>query len=252
MPKKSSAISNRVIAIIAICVIIVVLSAIGFWYWKSPGTTEVAKIPAAKVTIPVKTQPVIDYSKITKDRELRDLMEKRKEEYGVGEGIDIIAKSDESLKIGGSIVPMQRIIDKIQLKIGDIIENDIGKEAGTEDKREFGIYVVQPGDNMWNVHFKFLRDYFTRKNVTLSPRSDEPNFRGYSSGVGKLLKFSENIVHIYNLKKQELDSDLNLIHPLSKLVIYNMDRIFALLDQIDYDNVDHIEFDGEMLWIPSE
>ncbi len=70
--------------------------------------------------------------------------------------------------------------------------------------------------------------------------------------MGKLLKFSENVVHIYNLKKQELDSDLNLIHPLSKLVIYNMDRIFALLDQIDYDNVDHIEFDGEMLWIPSE
>ncbi len=252
MPEKPGAISNRVIVIIVVCVVIVGLSVLGLWYWKSRGTTTVTKKPSTKVAVPIETQPVIDYNKLEKDRELKDLMDKRKEEYGVGEGIDSIVKSDESLKIGDSTVSMQKIMDKIQLKIGDIVEKNIAKEAITEDKKEFGIYVVQPGDNIWNVHFEFLKDYFARKEVTLSPRSDEPNSRGYSSGVGKLLKFSENVVYIYNLKKQDLDSDLNLIHPLSKLVIYNMAWIFALLDQIDYDNVDHIEFDGEMLWIPSE
>jgi hypothetical protein len=46
--------------------------------------------------------------------------------------------------------------------------------------------------------------------------------------------------------------DLNMIQPLSKLIIYNMDRIFALLEQIDFEKVDRIEFDGETLWLPAE
>ena len=75
---------------------------------------------------------------------------------------------------------------------------------------------------------------------------------GFSSGVGKVLKFSESMVHIYNLKEKTLDMNLNQIYPLNKIIVYNMDRVFALLDQIDYDNVNRIQFDGETLWIPAE
>jgi hypothetical protein len=35
-------------------------------------------------------------------------------------------------------------------------------------------------------------------------------------------------------------------------VVYNMDQIFKLLDLIDYERVNHIQFDGETLWIPSQ
>ena len=141
-----------------------------------------------------------------------------------------------------------------ELKVGDIVEKNIGTdEAGSATTiKEFGIYVVQPGDNIWNVHFSFLKSYFGNKNVPLSPLADEPKNRDTSSGVGKILKFSENIVYIYSIDKRALDIDLNMIHPQTKLVIYNMDRIFALLDQIDYERVDRIEFDGETLWVPAE
>jgi hypothetical protein len=31
-----------------------------------------------------------------------------------------------------------------------------------------------------------------------------------------------------------------------------MEQIFALLDLIDYEKVNRIQFDGETLWIPAE
>jgi len=253
MPKKTDSNPNKVIVVVAISAFVVVAVAIGVWQFTGRDTGK-RRVSPEKVSKPIEPQQVIDYGKMEEDDELRDLMTKRKEGLGVGEGIDIIAKSDESLKIGDSTVAMSEIMDKIQLKIGDIVEKDLSPaEADAQESiRDFGIYVVQPGDNIWNVHFRFLKDYFERKGVSLSPRSDEPDTRGLSSGVGKLLKFSENIVHIYNVEKRDLDIDINMIHPLTKLVIYNMDRIFALLDQIDYSKVDRIQFDGETLWLPAE
>lgn len=116
----------------------------------------------------------------------------------------------------------------------------------------YGIYIVRPGDNIWNIHFKFLKEYFANRQVALAPASDEPDPRGFSSGVGKILKFSENMVYIYNLKEKRLDVDLNLLKPLSKIVIFNMGEVFRLLDPIDYGRVSRIRFDGETLWIPAE
>jgi hypothetical protein len=253
MPKRTDSDPNKMILVIAISLLVVILAALGLWYAKGQ-KKDTAKTAPQNVSMPVKVQQVIDYSKIEKEGDLKDLMDQRKEDLGVGEGIDIIAKSDESLKIGDSTVPMSDIIEKIQLKIGDIVEKNIasGDSDPNQPIKDFGIYVVQPGDNIWDVHFRFLKDYFARKGISLSPNSDEPDTRGASSGVGKILKFSENIVHIYSVEKRSLDINLGMIHPLTKLVIYNMDRIFALLDQIDYNKVDLINFDGETLWVPAE
>ena len=225
-----------------------------------------------------------DLGKMEKDVEFKALMEKRKEEYGVDKGVDMVVTPDESIKIADSTIPMQEILDKIRLKEDGLIEKDImtgrratpkmdervdsgnlkergqasGKDtfendfADEKSKSIYGIYVVQTGDNIWNIHFEFLRDYFMKKGVTLALVSDEPNILGRSSGVGKLLKFSEKMVYIYNIKERKLDVDLNQIHPLSKIVVLNLGQAFSLLDQIDYKNVNHIEFDGETLWIPAE
>jgi len=245
--------SNKIIGIV-IVLVIVIAGAVGLKLWLKHDAEPVDQKVSPKIIVPIAPQPVIDYNKLEKDQELKDLMQNRKAKYGLEKGIDIITKSDESLKVGDTTVPMQEILDKIRLKTGDIIEKDIQSiQADSGDKiKEFGIYVVQPEDNIWNIHFKFLKDYFDDKGVSLSPIADEPNQVGSSSGVGKILKFSENTVQIYNIKKRELDIDLNLIVPLSKIVVYNMEQIFALLDLIDYKQVNSIQFDGETLWIPAE
>lgn len=66
--------------------------------------------------------------------------------------------------------------------------------------------------------------------------------------VGRILEFSET----YNLREQNLSVDLNMIHPLSKIVIFNLGQAFSMLSQIDYRNINEIRFDGETLWLPAE
>ncbi len=291
-----------------------------------------------KIRIRVKHPPVIDYNKLDQDQHLKALIDQRKEAFGIDKGVDLIVKSEESLKVGDITVPMQEILDKIHLKEGDIIEKDIPKDVraaipkqiqpdsskvlqteASPDKRViipkdvattvpkrvqpdtskalpkeasldkkaitpkadpallesdiktkihekqinsrpatilgqkvFGIHVVRAGENIWNLHFQILRDYFARRDLPVSINADEPISNGSSTGIGKLLKFSENLVYIYNLRERRLTTDLNLIQPLEKIVIYNMARVLELLDQIDFNNIDHIQFDGEVIWIPTE
>lgn len=181
-------------------------------------------------------------------------MADRKEQYQVGDGIDMLAQSDETVTIQGNRISMKDIQELIRQKTGELTEETIGpggQPVGAALEM-FGLYVVQPGDNIWNIHFHFLQDHLRKKQIDLSPLADEPNSKGYSSGIGKLLKFSENLVYIYNIKDQSLDDDLNIIEPYSKIIVYKMDTIFHLLDQIDANKIDRIRFDGDTLWIPPE
>ena len=231
---------------------------------------------------PTQTPKLIDFDKLQKDKVLQARMDKRKQAYGVEKGIDMVVKPDETIKVGDAIVPMREIEEQIRLKTGEIVENDIPsqntsqnasqnnsiltsedskhlseqinqfepkKELSDARTEEYGIYIVRPGDNIWNIHFRFLNGYFEKKGVTISSLADEPIKSGVSSGVGKLLKFSENMVYLYNLEKRKLDINLNNLNPHKRIVIYNMSRVFELLDQVDYQNVDQIHFDGESLWI---
>jgi hypothetical protein len=250
MPKKPVERSTRVIGMVVISVMVIIFAS-GLMYWLKQGPSQDTQSVNEAVRIPVKKQTVIDFNKIDKDMELKALMQKRKEKYGVETGVDMITRSDESFKIGDATVPMQEILEKIRLKTGDIVERDLTSENGTQQKTPdvFGIYVVQPEDNIWNIHFKFLKDYFDHKGVPLSPLADEPDKEGRSSHIGKILKFSEKTVNIYNIKEHRLDVDLDHILPLTKVVVYNMDQIFELLDKIDYQQLTRIQFDGETLWI---
>ena len=252
MHKKNVAKSNKIAIIVIICVIFAVIVVAGLFLMRKT-TGPVEKDLSGKVHVPIKARSVIDYNKLENDKDLQILTQQRKTKYGVEKSIDIIVKSNESLKIGDATIPMQEILDKIYIKSGDIVEKEIGTLNLPNDKtRAFGIYVVKPEDNLWNIHFKFLKDYFDHKKVDLAPLADEPNKNGFSSGIGKILKFSEKIVTIYNIKERKIAADLNLIYPVSKVVVYNMDQIFALLDRIDYNNTSRIQFDGETLWIHVE
>lgn len=254
MPQKTGYVSNNALKIVVICVIFIAIVVTGLKFYTGQKPEPVANGISETVRVPVTSRSVIDYGKLEKDRDLQELMQKRKEHYGIENGLDMIVKSDESVKIGDSTVSMQEILEKARLTRGDFIEKDIkdGQVTSGQKDQEYGIYVVRPEDNIWNIHFRLLKDYFTSRGISLSPLADEADREGYSSGVARVLKFSENMDCIYNLNKGELENNLDLIHPLSKIVIYNMNEVFALLDQIDYHTVKNIRFDGETLWIPAE
>ncbi|NNF99758.1 MAG: hypothetical protein HKM93_10290 [Desulfobacteraceae bacterium] len=215
------------------------------------GAPDQVEAHTTTLTMPIKPQAVLDYNELGADNATSALIDQRKQEYGIGDGVDLIAEPGESIKVGRFEVSMTDILEQIKLQKEELIESDLG-ESSTGSPGSYGIYVVQRGDNIWNIHFKFLQNYLTHRDIDISPIADEPNKRGFSSGVGKLLKFSEKMVHIYSIRERKLDVDLDIIVPNSKLVVYNMTDVFALLDQIDYSVVNRLEFDGENIWIPAE
>jgi hypothetical protein len=220
-----------------------------FWKSEKSAPKDVQPLEA-----PVPQKPTLDYNQMPEDKSLQTLMQERKSQYGVDKGIDLMVTPDEAIKIGETTVGMQDIIDKINIQDGQIVEKNIDSDQPLPSKKSeiYGIYVVQPNDNIWNIHFRFLKSYFANRGIALSPIADEPNNQGYSSGVGKLLKFSEKMVYIYNLKDKSLALELHTIEPLSKIVIYKMKEVYAILDAIDYSNIQRIQFDGETIWIPAE
>lgn len=257
MPRKEPENQNKLLALIVLGAIILALIAVGLtlYFQKKEAPPEATSPVETTRRLAVETPPVIEYREENQSEEIQELTEQRKADLGVEQSIDLVLKADESLKLGDTTVSMEEILSHIRLQRGDIIENDLqekalkDREAGTD---VYGIHVVKPDDNIWNIHFRFLRDYFEKRGITLSPISDEATAAGYSSGVGKILKFSENMVYVYNVRDRSLDVDLNLIHPLSKVIVFDMGRVFTLLDQIDYENVNRIQFDGETLWIPAK
>jgi hypothetical protein len=180
-------------------------------------------------------------------------MKDRLRQMGMEKSLDMILRSDESVKIGGRTVSMQEVLQKAAVEKHKIHETRITEteETAPDQVYNYGIYVVQPGDNIWNIHFNILKEYFASRGIRLSGNADEPQNGGYSSGVGKILKFSEIMVIIYNVIEEKIVQNIDLIEPLSKLVIYNMDDVLEMLSDIDLDQLDQIRFDGTTLWIPT-
>ncbi len=184
-----------------------------------------------------------------KDSKSDSLMKERKAKYGIDKSVDMIVRSDEVVKIGDRTISMEEIARKTTVHKGNIYIKDLTGEGA--DVKEYGIYIVQKGDNIWDIHFRLIQEYLKNRSKKISRFADEPVTAGVSSGIGKLLKFSEKMVYIYNLNKNQITSDINIIQPLNKIVVYRMDEVFQLLDQIDTKNLDKIEFDGETIWISS-
>ena len=260
---------------------IVILGIIGVWLYVTPNNqsinnffkkTKVAVSSESKTILNTKAinladtknkivvkgdiivKPTIDYKDMKKDTPLGKLMDTRKENLGIQKSLDMIIKSDESFIVGDSKVSMREILEKAYTKSGTVYQEEIAPSGGTVPVkiREYGIHVVRPGDNIWNIHFGILKEYYAHKNISIEPKADEPKNLGFSSGVGKVLKFSETMVIIYNLIEKQVVKDINLIEPLSKIVVYNMDAVLSLLEEINYDNVDRIQFDGKNIWIPTK
>jgi len=253
---KPNRLSNTRMPVLAAVLLTALAAGIFFWHTTRSGTSSppvsVETVPQALV--PVEQAPeVLDYDDLDDNDTLADEMDRRKEKYGLDDGVDLVAREDEAVKIGDQTVAMQTIAEDAAIDRGKVVESDLSDVSGIDRNRvrEYGIHVVRPGENLWNIHFRLLADYLEEKGITLGPLSDEAARDGTSSGVGKILKFSEATVTIYNLREHRTTTDLHMIHPLEKIVVYRMDEVFALLDQIDYKNITKLEFDGDTLWLPA-
>lgn len=198
--------------------------------------------------------PTIDYNHLKKDEALKQLMVSRKQGLGIKKSLDLIVNSDESFKIGDVQISMRDILENAFIKEGEVFQEKIHDSGAVRPQKikPYGIYVVQPGDNIWNIHFNILKEFYGHQGINVSPKADEPVDQGMSSGVGRILKFSETLVIIYNLIEKKVDSNIDIIEPLSKIVVYNMDEVFSLLQEINYHNIDRIQFDGKTIWIPAK
>jgi len=185
-----------------------------------------------------------------KDSEDLKLMEERKKEYGVDQGLDMVLKSDESAEINGQVIDLKSIEEKDLILKGNVISNDLKINEKTKP-RDYGIYIVKKGDNLWEIHFRLLKELFKKKGISLSESADEPVNGGYSSGIGKILKFSEETVSIYSLKTGEITYDINTLEPEGRVIIYKMTEIAELLNDISLNNINNVVFDGKNLWIDS-
>ncbi len=216
---------------------------------KSTATTQKNVVKGDIVVL-----PPIDYHDLKREGTLKELMGNRKENLGIKKSLDMIVKSDEAFTIGENKISMRDILEHAFAEKGDVFEEKIDTSGAVipQKIKEYGIYVVQPGDNIWNIHFNILKEYYEDQGINVSPKADEPIDRGLSSGVGKILKFSETMVIIYNIRDRKVDSNIDLLEPLSKIVVYNMDEVFSLLKEVNYNTIDRIQFDGKTIWIPAK
>ncbi len=193
---------------------------------------------------------VIELGKVKQDKKTAQEMARRKEQLGLKEGVEGVVKEEESIKVGGKTVPMSRIAAKIRSSQHQVKEESLGK-GRTVTKRPsqlYGVYVVKPGDNLWNIHFRVLREYFGSRGIKVSKKADEPNERGISSGVGRILKYAERMVFIYSCKTDELCDNLDVIHANDKVVVFNMTEIDKVLRQLDAEKIKKIHFDGTNIY----
>ncbi|MFH1152251.1 MAG: hypothetical protein V1793_00425 [Pseudomonadota bacterium] len=267
MERRTRKKESQAMAFTAVCALLIISGFI-FWYVNKDRTVDTRQQDTpgmhtqeekkhdeqAQVTGTIEKPVTIDYKELNKDPQLTQTINERKKALGITSGLDLIVRSDETFTVGGKTVAMRDILEKSQLRNKEVFEERIG-ETGVikpQETGEYGVYVVQPGDNIWNIHFKIIQEYYASRGRTVTVHADEPLEDGSSSGVGKLLKFSESIVIIYNLEDNEIDTDINLLKPLTKILVYNLKEVFNLLEEINFENVDAIRFDGNTIWIPAK
>ncbi len=251
---------GKILLLVTIILVLLGAGLIGYLYffapWKEQSTAN--KIANQKDEYEaaqnndINQEPIFDYESLEKDKELKKIMKSRKEDLGINKSLDMIVESDESFKVGKNRISMQDVLKKAYIKKGDVFEEKIDP-SGTvspENIKKYGIYVVQTGDNIWDIHFNFLKEFYARQGIKVSKTADEPAKQGMSSGIGKILKFSETMVIIYNFKEKKIDTNIDLLEPLNKIIVYNMEEIFSLLRGVNYENIDRIRFDGTSIWIP--
>lgn len=185
----------------------------------------------------VKTAPI---SKRVEEKVERIVEEKMSEEElktQLGESLDHVVRKEEPFRVRGR-----------ELSVAEIL-----RSAGVEEATGniyYGVKVIKAGDYVWLIHHEILREFFRKEGVELPPLADKPDERGYSSGVGKILKYDEKKAYVYNIKTNRLRSgDINLIYPGEEIVFFSMKDVFSHLKGKELSFLDRLHFDGQHLYI---
>ncbi|MCB2185765.1 MAG: hypothetical protein KQJ78_05065 [Deltaproteobacteria bacterium] len=174
----------------------------------------------------------------------------RKAPYGLKDSVDAVVRTDETVKLGGNKVSVKELERKLVVEgRGDILDKPLG---GSPKVAAWGIHVMRPGENLWKVHLELLKEYLASRGRVLPPGADQPTPGGRSSGVGKVLKFAEHMVGVYNLRTGAMTRNLNLLEPGQKIVVFNLSEIFGQLNQVDIRDLSGISYDGRVLLFPEE
>ncbi|MBF0509152.1 MAG: hypothetical protein HQK57_09540 [Deltaproteobacteria bacterium] len=209
----------------------------------------------------------------------------RKKQLGLDKSVTAVVKSGEAVKVGGTTISMSQIREDVKQQKhildnrtvrgedlpSDIKTSMVQKKVDTSKvapygqisdtartamaiesqkkaaRAAYGLYLVRPNDNLWDIHFRFLREYLGHRGIILQPRDDQPMPNGRSSGVGKILKFAEVVAYVYNAKERKLVREINLIHPNEKIVVFNMELLSDILDKVDRTSIQKVTFDGVSL-----
>ncbi len=173
----------------------------------------------------------------------------RKKPYGLDRSLDAVVRSDESIKVGDTVVAVGELERKLVVgQRGEILEKPLGEKKRVS---VWGVHLVRPGENLWQIHYRLLREYMKSRGVDLPPDADKPDPQGYSSGVGKILKFAEHMVGVYNLKTGKMSANLDLLEPGGKVVVFNLSEIFRELAKIDPHDLSGVMYDGRVLLFPA-
>ena len=237
-----------------VAVVVLLALAAGAWilvsqrfFERDPILTLIKRALPASRTIPVRPKKgaVISVSAAKQDNAIREMMIRRKKHFGVDKSVDLLLWDSESLKIGGRQVDMDyvaRLIRAAREKKG---------LAAQKGPTMYGVHVVQKGENLWKIHYAILRDYFKSRGIELPPRADEPK-GGKSSGVGRILKFAELQVYVYNTKTKKLDKNLNVLEAGERVVIFNLTALTKRLSKVSLKDLNAVHLHGKQLIVPGK
>lgn len=171
------------------------------------------------------------------ERIIEEKIPEKELETQLGESLDFVVRREEPFRVRGE-----------NLSVSEILQS-----SGMEEAKEniyYGVKVIQSGDYVWNIHYQILKEFFHKEGIELPSQADKPDERGYSSGVGKILKYDEKKAYIYNIKTKRLKSgDINLIYPGEEILFFSMKDIFFHLRGKDLSFLDSLHFDGDHLYI---
>ncbi len=175
--------------------------------------------------------------------------EERARAFHMEESIDHIVRRDEPFDVEGKDWTLDGILGKLaegyepQELVPFIKESTIGSSvrrpireplaAHLQPDRYYGVRVVRPGENIWTIHYGIFREYMSRRGVDIPRAADRPLDDGRSSGVGRLLKFMEEFVLVYNIQQNERIKNIHLIYPSTAIVFFNISDLFGMFDQLD-------------------
>lgn len=256
--------------------------------WSQPSPPPPPPPPPVPTVVHAPAAPpppaVIDVTKAQtlSDPVLVPLMDKRKEDFGLSTSVDAVVSADETIRVGQETVSFQEILAQIEAEARQLAPNvpvpvgppgRLPPSSHTKVQEEsltgpgspappsgtsvppakkptnfYGVHIVKPGDNLWEIHFAVLREYFGHKGQKVTRTADQPR-SGRSTGVARILKYAENMVHIFNVKTRRLEKKLHFLAPNEKIIIFNLTRLDAILGAIKPGDFDRIQFDGRDIYL---